>query len=437
MPAEEVVGARRRRDRRRRQHRPPRPAGDRGRAGARRRTGDDRRRRRAAGPAQRGPRPGLPGPRRPHRPAADAPDGPPRGDPLSQGQVEGRPRLVVLPRDAGVLAYEVNVFAAGQSDAGVQLSDGYYYLDAVSGELLDVRPTTAELAAPAVFSKLLAKGSPQVSRRLTQMVLASLEAPKGQPVDVTGKAPYLGQVTGRGAARQPGRRPHRHHDPELQRRHRQGRDLHVHRRRVEQQLNAPRPPVRRGLHPDQRPRRHRRPEGQPDRLRLLRGHRSQPWDGKGASMVSTVNFSDGQFCNAFFSSGLQQMVYGNPCVGPGGDMQLVTLDVTGHEVTHGVTDSTAGLNYTGQSGALNESFSDYFGNVIGDKLLQARHRHPRRGRLPDRQVAAVAARRTRAARWPPATCSTATGWTTTSTSSTRRSAGPSRSGGSPTTAACT
>src|SRR4029078_9564755 len=83
---------------------------------------------------------------------------------LSQGQVEGRPRLVVLPRDAGVLAHAGNVFAAGQSDAGVQLSDGYYYLDAGSGELLDVRPATGELAAPAVFSKLHAKGLHPVSR---------------------------------------------------------------------------------------------------------------------------------------------------------------------------------------------------------------------------------------------------------------------------------
>ena len=87
-------------------------------------------------------------------------------------------------------------------------------------------------------------------------------------------------------------------------------------------------------------------------------------------MVSTVNFSDGDYCNAFFSSGLAQMVYGNPCEGPNGAMELVTLDVTGHEVTHGVTSSTAGLNYTGQSGALNESFSDYFGNVIGDRYYQ-------------------------------------------------------------------
>ncbi len=64
------------------------------------------------------------------------------------------------------------------------------------------------------------------------------------------------------------------------------------------------------------------------------------------------------------------MVYGNPCQGSNGAMQLVTLDVTGHEVTHGVTDSTAGLNYSGQSGALNEAFSDYFGNVIGDHYYQ-------------------------------------------------------------------
>jgi hypothetical protein len=112
--------------------------------------------------------------------------------------VKGAPRLVVLPRDAGKLAWEVNVFAAGRSEAGVQLSDGLYYLDAVSGDLIEVRPTTAELAAPAVFSKLVAKASPGVSQRLTRMVLAGLAAPQGQPVDVTGNAPYLGRVTAKG-----------------------------------------------------------------------------------------------------------------------------------------------------------------------------------------------------------------------------------------------
>ena len=289
---------------------------------------------------------------------------------LSQGQVKGQPRLVVLPRDIGRLAWEVNVFAAGQSDAGVQLSDGLYYLDAVSAELLEVRPTTAELAAPSVFSKLLSKGSPQVSRRLTQMVLASLDGPKGQPVDVTGNAPYLGRVTAKGL------------------RNNQGVSL------VDTTTPSYNPATGKGgiytfsadgsssnSNLPGRPYAESSTEiSDPDAIgahKISRivydyyaGIGRNSWDGKGASMVSTVNFSDGDFCNAFFSSGLAQMVYGNPCEGPGGNMQLVTLDVTGHEVTHGVTSSTAGLDYTGQSGALNESFSDYFGNVIGDRYYK-------------------------------------------------------------------
>ena len=43
---------------------------------------------------------------------------------------------------------------------------------------------------------------------------------------------------------------------------------------------------------------------------------------------------------------------------------LSTLDVVGHEVTHGVTDYTSGLIYSYESGALNESFSDIFGTNI-------------------------------------------------------------------------
>jgi Zn-dependent metalloprotease len=40
------------------------------------------------------------------------------------------------------------------------------------------------------------------------------------------------------------------------------------------------------------------------------------------------------------------------------------LDVIGHEMTHGVDQSTANLNYTYQSGALNESLSDVFGCFV-------------------------------------------------------------------------
>ena len=64
------------------------------------------------------------------------------------------------------------------------------------------------------------------------------------------------------------------------------------------------------------------------------------------------------------------MVYGNPCVLNGQRVNgtFVEPDIAAHEVTHGVTATTAGLLYTGQSGALNESFSDYFGNVIGNLI---------------------------------------------------------------------
>ncbi len=82
--------------------------------------------------------------------------------------------------------------------------------------------------------------------------------------------------------------------------------------------------------------------------------------------MSSVNFGDDEYCNAYFLWTLRQMLYGNPCVGPGGAMHLTTPDIAAHEFTHGVTDNTAGLIYSGQSGALNESFSDYLGNVIGN-----------------------------------------------------------------------
>lgn len=65
--------------------------------------------------------------------------------------------------------------------------------------------------------------------------------------------------------------------------------------------------------------------------------------------------------NAFWDG--RQMTYGD-----GDGMIFVNFtkdpDVIGHELTHGVTQYTAGLIYYGQSGALNESMSDVFGTVI-------------------------------------------------------------------------
>ena len=83
-------------------------------------------------------------------------------------------------------------------------------------------------------------------------------------------------------------------------------------------------------------------------------------DTKGMRLDSTVHYGEG-YNNAFWNG--TQMVYGD---GDGEIFQRFTksLDVIGHELTHGVTQYEAGLEYEGQSGALNESFSDIFGSMI-------------------------------------------------------------------------
>ena len=54
-----------------------------------------------------------------------------------------------------------------------------------------------------------------------------------------------------------------------------------------------------------------------------------------------------------------------------------SLDVAGHEISHGVIQNTANLTYQGQSGALNESFADVFGVLI-DPAGQTRTLDPDR-----------------------------------------------------------
>jgi Zn-dependent metalloprotease len=83
-------------------------------------------------------------------------------------------------------------------------------------------------------------------------------------------------------------------------------------------------------------------------------------DDAGMPLNASVHFGR-NYDNAFWNG--TQMVFGD------GDGKLfnrftVALDVIGHELTHGVTEHEAGLNYSGQSGALNESISDVFGSLI-------------------------------------------------------------------------
>ena len=70
--------------------------------------------------------------------------------------------------------------------------------------------------------------------------------------------------------------------------------------------------------------------------------------------------------NAFWDG--TQMVFGD---GDGVVFLPFTrsVDVIGHELAHGVTQYTSGLNYQGQSGALNESVSDVFGVLVKQRLL--------------------------------------------------------------------
>src|SRR4051812_26186003 len=83
-------------------------------------------------------------------------------------------------------------------------------------------------------------------------------------------------------------------------------------------------------------------------------------DGQGLPLKGTVHYGV-QYDNAFWNG--SQMVFGD---GDGAVFGHFTssVDVIGHELTHGVTQYTANLVYRGQSGALNESVSDVFGSMV-------------------------------------------------------------------------
>jgi bacillolysin len=95
---------------------------------------------------------------------------------------------------------------------------------------------------------------------------------------------------------------------------------------------------------------------------FLNEHGRNSIDGKGMAIVSTVHYGD-KYNNAFWNG--SQMTYGD---GDGEFMISLSagLDVAAHEMTHGVTNTSANLKYRFQSGALNEAFSDIFGALIDE-----------------------------------------------------------------------
>ena len=80
-------------------------------------------------------------------------------------------------------------------------------------------------------------------------------------------------------------------------------------------------------------------------------------DNQGGSIHAVVRLGN-QYVNAFWSSELNLMAFGD------GEPFAGALDIVAHELTHGVTASTAKLIYKDQPGALNEAFSDIFGEMV-------------------------------------------------------------------------
>ncbi|MGW9030347.1 M4 family metallopeptidase [Streptomyces sp. NPDC055722] len=80
----------------------------------------------------------------------------------------------------------------------------------------------------------------------------------------------------------------------------------------------------------------------------------------GVAAYSRTHYGDAYF-NAFWDDSCFCMTYGD---GPDNSHPLTTLDVVGHEMSHGVTAATAGLIYGDESGGLNEATSDIFGTSV-------------------------------------------------------------------------
>ncbi|MFF3410886.1 M4 family metallopeptidase [Streptomyces sp. NPDC002742] len=80
----------------------------------------------------------------------------------------------------------------------------------------------------------------------------------------------------------------------------------------------------------------------------------------GVGAYSRVHYGN-SYVNAFWDDSCFCMTYGD---GSGNNDPLTALDVAGHEMSHGVTSNTAGLNYSGESGGLNEATSDIFGTGV-------------------------------------------------------------------------
>ena len=280
------------------------------------------------------------------------------------GTAQAEPSLVVMPRGAGVLAWLVPVATTG--DPATPLTAANYFIDATTGDILSVQQVTGEgrVALPWAAS---------AATYLHRVHLAgATSAPDPNSVEITGPNPIGGTLTGHGVQTDQGVALLDTTTPSWNQQTQTGGISTYDASRVK---NSSQLPGKLVVSPDTKIRdaeamaAHALSRDVYDYYAAL-GRNS--WDGQGGSLVSSVHYGPSDFCNSFFTSSLRQpqMVYGNPCTTSQGQAEVteVEIDTAGHEITHGVTATSAGLKYTGQSGALNESFSDYFGNVIGNQV---------------------------------------------------------------------
>ena len=93
-------------------------------------------------------------------------------------------------------------------------------------------------------------------------------------------------------------------------------------------------------------------------------HGRDSLDGRGGGILAIVRLGQ-NFQNAFFLSEQNLMAFGDA------RPYAAALDVVGHELTHGVTFHSANLIYRDEPGALNESMSDVFGEMVEAHVLGA------------------------------------------------------------------
>jgi Zn-dependent metalloprotease len=86
-------------------------------------------------------------------------------------------------------------------------------------------------------------------------------------------------------------------------------------------------------------------------------------DDEGMELIASVHYAR-NYDNAFWNG--EQMVFGDGRIF---NRFTSSVDVIGHELSHGVTELTAGFRYVDQSGALNESTSDVFGILVKQRFL--------------------------------------------------------------------